>query len=101
MSICDAPVNMQVRIYDNGTPQSTEKEDHNDDYLAIYVFENMDGCEDVNFPTNRDTHISNVTSVGYWFFGNGNGDLRGDVSSLVYFRGIANTGIISDNMRKY
>ena len=89
MKICNAPVNMEIRIYDNGTPQLTEKEDHNDDYLRVFVRKTMVGCQEFSsLESPPDTEY-----LGGEFVGNGNRELNGHVSSFVHFRGIANIGI--------
>ena len=87
MRICNAAENTEIRIYDNGEPQGTANEEHNDDFLRIYVEKNMDSCQDIS-----SLQISFSTEyLTVEFVGNGNGDLNGDVSSFAYFRGIENT----------
>ena len=87
MRVCYARENTEIRIYDNGTPQLTASEEHDDDYLRVYVIKDMDRCVEISSLGNSfDTEYVEVT-----FVGNGNGRLNGDVSSYAYFRGIANT----------
>jgi hypothetical protein len=89
MQICNARENTEVRIYDNGTPQLTANEEHDDDYLRIYVHKDMDHCLDIK--SLEESHQTEY--VTYELNGNGNGRLNGDVSSYAFFRGIANNCI--------
>ena len=87
MQICNARENTEIRIYDNDTPQLTANEEHDDDYLRIYVNKDMDMCLGISsLEESLETEY-----VTYEFVGNGNNRLNGDVSSFAFFQGIANS----------
>ena len=89
MKICNARENTEIRIYDNGTPQLTANQEHDDDYLKITINKDMDSCLEIK--SLDESHRTEY--VTYKLQGNGNGHLNGDVSSLAFYRGISNNCI--------